>query len=111
MKNIRDMNKGQLRRHLRALWREEDRLLGPYDCGQALAEHIGPPRIREIRLELEAIETECGRRNRLEKHSTAQAYLARLTYNDAQERGAENCNDCGNTDPWYPRCKEHEPIE
>ncbi len=64
MKNIRDMNKGQLRRHVQSLWREEDRLLRPYDCGQALAEEIGPPRIRAIRLELADIETECGRRNR-----------------------------------------------
>ncbi len=111
MKNIRDMNKGQLRRHVQALWREEDRLLGPYDCGQALAEQIGPPRIREIRLELEALEAECGRRNRLAEAREKGAYLARLTYNDAQERGAERCDDCGETDPWYPRCKNHEPIE
>ena len=62
MKNIQDMNKNQLRRHTQSLWREEDRLLAPYDCGQALAEHIGPPRIREIRLELESIEIECGHR-------------------------------------------------
>ena len=38
------------------------------------------------------------------------AYLANLTYNDAQERMAENCADCGDDDPWYPRCKRHEPI-
>ncbi len=64
--NIRDMSKGQLRRHVRSLWCEEDRLLEPYDCGQALAEHIGPPRIREIRLELEALEIESGRRLAME---------------------------------------------
>ncbi len=62
MTSIQEMNKGQLRRHTQSLWREEDQLRAPYDCGQALAEHIGPPRIREIRLELEAIEIECGRR-------------------------------------------------
>ena len=65
MKHIRDMNKSQLQRHVQSLWKEEEKLLRPYDCGQALAEHIGPSRIREVRLELEAIEVECGRRNRL----------------------------------------------
>ena len=110
MRNIRDMNKGQLKRHVQGLWREEQRLLGPYDCGQGLAEHIGPPRIREIRLELDAIEAECGRRNRLKEAQEREAYMARLSYNDAQERGAERCDDCGDDDPSYPRCKKHEPI-
>ncbi len=107
MKNIRDMNKGQLRRHVQSLWREQDKLLGPYDCGPALAEYIGPPRIREIHLELEAIEKECELRN---VEAGARAYVARLAYNDEQERGAERCDNCGDTDPWYPRCKTHEPI-
>lgn len=64
--NIKDMNKGQLRRHVHSLCREEDRLLEPYDCGQSLAEYMGPPRIREIRLELEALEIEAGRRLAME---------------------------------------------
>lgn len=66
MKNIQDMNKDQLRRYVRRLWAEDDRLLEYYDCYRTLAEHIGPARIREIRLELEAIEIECSRRNATE---------------------------------------------
>jgi hypothetical protein len=56
------MNEGrkrELRQKARALWKEEDRILDAYDCGRALAEHIGPPRLREIRLELEAMDEEC----------------------------------------------------
>ncbi len=64
--NIRDRSKKQLRRRVEDLWQEDDRLLEPYDCGRELAEHIGPPRIREIRLELEAINDECGRRLAME---------------------------------------------
>ena len=52
-----------------------------------------------------------GQLRRLQQERERQAYLSRLSYNDAQERGAEHCNDCGDTDPWFPRCKEHEPIE
>ena len=64
--NIRDMSKGQLRRHVLSLCRKRDRLLEPYDCGQSLAEYMGSPRIQEIRLELEAIDNECGRRLAME---------------------------------------------
>ncbi len=108
--NIRNMDKNQLKRRIKSLWREQDKLLAPYDCGQQLAEYMGPGRIREVRLELEEIEAECGRRNRLEQATRDTAYVARLSYNDAQERGAERCNECGADDPWYPRCKQHEPI-
>lgn len=47
----------------------------------------------------------------LKQERVQRAYLNRLAYNDAQERGAERCDDCGTTDPWYPRCEKHEPIE
>lgn len=46
----------------------------------------------------------------LQRERERRAYLRNLTYNDALERMAANCNDCGNTDPWFPRCERHEPI-
>ena len=65
-----ERRKRWLRRHVRRLWAEQDRLFAPYDCGYSLAEYINP-RLHEIRMELEAFEEEA--RAGLAQQETANA--------------------------------------